>query len=54
MLIQKIELQMFDPKGKDTNMQPAAGLDIAMVQFYPEPKPDEVYLDEKLKKLQRC
>ena len=48
---QKIELQMFDPKGKTKH---AAGGRIGYSDgtILPEPKPEEVYLDAKLKKLQ--
>ena len=48
---QKIELQIFDPKGRKPN---ASGGRIGYGEgtILPEPKPEEVYLDEKLKKLQ--
>ena len=48
---QKIELQMFDPKGK-TKHATGGRIGYSDGTILPEPKPDDVYLDEKLKKLQ--
>ena len=48
---QKIELQMFDPKGK-TKHATGGRIGYSDGTILPEPKPEEVYLDAKLKKLQ--